>query len=213
MTELTKIANECKTDKGTTWASAHGFTEFYDDIFRQKKPTILEIGVDKGASIEMYQKYYNGNCEIYAIDIEDKSEYSDENVHIFMGDQGNIEDLNKFKEIIGNVKFDIILDDGSHQSRDQIITLYHLHELLKPDGVYIIEDVHSNFNWYFVKEGEITLLEMLAYSIPTNVLTKEEYDKLIDNIKDYTIKFIPNKRDEMSAFRNCSITCVIKFKK
>jgi hypothetical protein len=40
--------------------------------------------------------------------------------------------------------FDLIIDDGSHNPDDQILTAKMLMCLLKDDGFYIIEDVHIN---------------------------------------------------------------------
>ena len=40
--------------------------------------------------------------------------------------------------------FDLIVDDGSHKNRDQLLTMAYLIPLVKPGGVYIIEDIHTS---------------------------------------------------------------------
>ena len=40
---------------------------------------------------------------------------------------------------------DLIVDDGSHKSSDQIKTLELLREKLNPGGIYILEDTHTSF--------------------------------------------------------------------
>ena len=55
------------------------------------------------------------------------------------GEQGNPETYNFFRQ--NNIKLDVIIDDGSHLKPDQEATWYTIKDLLKTDGVYIIEDV------------------------------------------------------------------------
>ena len=43
-------------------------------------------------------------------------------------------------------KFDIIIDDGSHASKDILKTLSFFYDKLSDDGIYIIEDLHSNYS-------------------------------------------------------------------
>tara|TARA_B100001093_G_scaffold187723_1_gene180294 strand:+ start:544 stop:1107 length:564 start_codon:yes stop_codon:yes gene_type:complete len=45
-----------------------------------------------------------------------------------------------------NIIFDIIIDDGSHKTKDQIVALDVLFKYVKNDGIYIVEDIHSSFN-------------------------------------------------------------------
>jgi hypothetical protein len=42
-------------------------------------------------------------------------------------------------------KFDLVIDDGDHNSTAQIATLMQCWPLLKPDGVYVIEDVIGDY--------------------------------------------------------------------
>ena len=146
MNRLTEIANKYNTDKGINacadnGGSGHGFTEFYFDYFKDlKHPIILEIGVFHGASIKMYNEFFNGDCEIYCIDIDKKCDVSrlGNNIHFYLVDQGNEKQLSDFVSNLGDVKFDIILDDGSHVINHQMLTYLHLRKLLKEDVMYIM---------------------------------------------------------------------------
>lgn len=205
MKKLTEIANEFKTDKGTMFGECHSFTEFYNQYFEQykgKQINILEIGVLDGSSLKMYEKYFDNNCKIWGLDIEDKSYLNTENIHTVRIDQGSINDLQSFKDSIGDMKFDIILDDGSHIPQHQQLTLYYFSDILTENGIYILEDLHT-FVW---DEMEHTPLYSLVFNKPFYYLTNEENDILKERISTSTIWSNFNKK---SFCCGSSITCVL----
>jgi hypothetical protein len=67
--------------------------------------------------------------------------------NVYIGDQHNPADLRAVHDKWG--PFDIIIDDGSHQCAHQVQSFVHLFPLLQPGGVYIVEDLQSNFNQRF----------------------------------------------------------------
>ena len=42
------------------------------------------------------------------------------------------------------IMLNVIIDDGSHVASDQLITLSNFYPMLKPGGIYIIEDIVEN---------------------------------------------------------------------
>ncbi len=46
---------------------------------------------------------------------------------------------------LGETRFDIIIDDGSHHSNDVIASFDILFERLKPGGIYVVEDLHTSY--------------------------------------------------------------------
>jgi hypothetical protein len=45
-------------------------------------------------------------------------------------------------------RFDLIVDDGSHMSDDQVASLTYLWQFLKPPyGIYVIEDLHAHLKF------------------------------------------------------------------
>jgi hypothetical protein len=60
----------------------------------------------------------------------------------YNGDQENINDINNFISQYGG-DFDIIIDDGGHTMKQHQVSLGVLFEVLKPGGIYIIEDLHT----------------------------------------------------------------------
>ena len=63
---------------------------------------------------------------------------------IYLGDQSDAEFLQRFiTETHGG--FDIIIDDGSHVPKHQIISFENLWPSVKPGGLYAIEDIETSF--------------------------------------------------------------------
>jgi len=143
-TTLHNMAIETLTDK---WRNC--YTDYYAKWFesvRYEEFKILEIGVERGYSIRLWNKYFP-NSTIYGVDngrICNKSTMESLNecdgiVTDYL-DQSNREDLQKFIDKHGG-DFDIIIDDGFHYQEHQQISFGFLFPYLKPGGVYIIEDV------------------------------------------------------------------------
>lgn len=111
---------------------------------------LLEIGVDGGHSLVMWLKAFPGlhvhgsditlarwrqNRDLFRLCEEDAKRLS-------LTECDSTRDVRAhFPE--GTPQFDVILDDGSHDPWDQKSTLAQFWPLLKPGGVYVIEDVHA----------------------------------------------------------------------
>ena len=214
MEVLTKIANKYGTDKGTEFREKHAYTEFYQRYFekyQKRHVRILEIGVEAGGSLKMYDDFFHGDCEIHAIDIAEYTKtFENYNTHIHIADQDSYVDINKFKsEMVNNgMKFDIIIDDGSHNEKHQITNLYWLNELLSEDGIYIIEDLHPHANDTNLSTNPIGLL---CFNKHSDYLTESENKELIDKIK--TVEILINDDSECERHGSGSITSIIQFKK
>jgi len=112
-----------------------------------KSPSILEIGVYRGGSAEMWVKWFGKGTNVLGVDIDPKTKrYQDDNVNIVIGDQS---DPNFWRTI--NQKFDIIIDDGSHENSHQIQTLISTYNLLNDGGIYWCEDTHTSY--YSIREN------------------------------------------------------------
>ena len=225
MNRLTEIANQYNTDKGTNAVcdngfKGHGFTEFYyDHIKHLNKPTILEIGTWKGASTKMFNEFFNYECEIYCIDIDPTRDVSNlgDNVHFYVVDQGNEEQLRNFVKEMGDIKFDIILDDGSHQIYHQMLTYSILRKLLKKDGMYIMEDLHTSFTESWFRGGEqTTTLDFFVNFVPFYRFSDELNLELLSEIK--TVELYSNDNNSLPVSmgnlrKNRSLTGIIRLKK
>lgn len=128
----------------------------YDELFsryRRRCERFLEIGINAGGSLEVYAKYFYNAKVIAGIDINSNCaqiKFNDPRIALFIGDATQENARQALQESIR--LFDIILDDGSHQSDDIIKTFINLISLLAPGGVYIIEDLHCSY-WREFKGG------------------------------------------------------------
>lgn len=149
MRTLNEIATELGTDKASF---GHNYVEKYErqlSEYKDKPFKLLEIGVDKGYSIKMWKEYFP-KAEIHAIDIVDKTEYAEDRVNILIGSQNDVKFLEDTNKQFG--PFDVIIDDGSHINEDMTISFVTLFPLLKPGGLYIVEDLHACY-WPWVQKN------------------------------------------------------------
>lgn len=122
--------------------------------FRGKSPRILEIGVYKGGSAELWQKYFGEGTLITGIDIDPSTkQFENQNFKVYIGDAGSTDFWFEFTEKHPDTAFDIIIDDGGHHMMQQIITLEQNWVLLKHDGIYLIEDTHTSYWDHWPRAG------------------------------------------------------------
>ncbi len=119
--------------------------ERYFSKFRNKKITIVEIGVYQGGSLQMWRKYFGKEATIWGIDIDPRCKtLEDENTHILIGSQEDPQFLRSIIDKIGMI--DILIDDGGHTQDQQIISFEELYKYVNPDGgIYLCEDVHTSY--------------------------------------------------------------------
>lgn len=125
---------------------AHYF-EIYDRHFSKyigKELTILEIGVSQGGSLQMWKHYFGDKAKIFGIDINPQcKQLEEENIKIFIGSQSDRSFLRDIKKKIPTI--DILIDDGGHTMRQQIITYEELFSHVSENGVYLCEDLHTSY--------------------------------------------------------------------
>jgi 23S rRNA U2552 (ribose-2'-O)-methylase RlmE/FtsJ len=133
------------SDNGGDKGTAHSYITTYDSIFAKYQPfdiNILEIGVFDGQSLKLWKEYFTPNSKIYGIDIQDRCKvFECDNIFVFIGDATDEQFIN---QSFFDIKFDIIIDDGSHIKNDQLTSFKILFDkYLNIGGTYIIEDLNS----------------------------------------------------------------------
>ena len=128
----------------------HKFVHFlmiYDELFAKYRNTdvsVLEIGIEFGGSLELWKTYFGPKAKIYGVDkLIERASYleNDSQITMFQGLQGDRDFLKELKIKIPHI--DILIDDGSHVSKDQIATFEELFLHIDSNGLYICEDMHN----------------------------------------------------------------------
>lgn len=130
------------------------YLPIYDRLFapwRAGPVTFLEIGVNRGGSLEMWRRYFGPNAVIAGIDIDEACAARVDAPNLFfLGSQADPVFLADVVAQIGAP--DIILDDGSHVAQHQRASFEALFPLLKEGGLYLIEDTATAY-WADEFEG------------------------------------------------------------
>lgn len=132
------------SDKGTV----HSYLDVYADIlepYRHSALNVLEIGLFHGHSLRMWEQYFKAT--VWGIDCDEQPHGGMADLRpMILSGQHNIKifdatDANVARKYFGDIQFDVIIEDASHQLEQQV-ELYKLYsQYLSPGGIYIIEDI------------------------------------------------------------------------
>ena len=178
---------EQKNSDKSTW---HNYTTFYDYLFKSLdfKPTeVFELGIGTnnedtpshmgrsgtpGASLRGFREYFP-NANIYGADVDKRVLFEEERIKTYYCDQTNPMVIEKMWNEIGVDQFDLILEDGLHETYANKIFFSNSYHKLKPGGIYIIEDIintEAENIYNFLKEYEMS--DVLVFQLPvTNLWT------------------------------------------
>lgn len=156
-TTLDNLAIQHQADKSSRY---HNFAEKYDRILcgiRESALSVLEIGVGQGQSLRMWTDYFP-NATIHGADICEAfhacQSYSPR-IKFHVVDQGKEAQLNTLAAF---APFDLIIDDGNHWWREQIVSFKTLFPMVKKGGIYIIEDTCTSY-WPEYKNNPVSCVD------------------------------------------------------
>lgn len=148
------LAKNC-SDKSTT----HDYHVMYSYIFnkldRMSKLNILEIGLGTnnpnivssmgssgrpGASLYSFHEYLP-NSNIYGADVDKDILFQTDRIQTCYVDQLNMKTFDELSNNFGNIKFDLIIDDGLHSIGANFNTLLFALNNLNENGWIVIEDI------------------------------------------------------------------------
>lgn len=151
---LAKLAEKYNCDK---WFF-HSYIPFYQMLFddmetRGPIKKLLEVGIGyedlmklivpeyiHGASLKMWEEYFP-EADIWGCDIREDTLFQQGRIRTLLCDQRDAESVQAV--IRQTPPLDVIIDDGSHYTADQIFTATILLPHVAPGGVYIVEDVQE----------------------------------------------------------------------
>jgi len=130
---------------GTDKTTVHSYIDnFYEDQFlkyKDSKVSLLEIGIQGGASLKLWKEYFLNYDTIVGIDISEDNVHSDykniSGINYIFGDAYSDEIVNKVSS------FDIIIDDGPHTIESQINCVIKYLPKLNSGGMMVTEDVQD----------------------------------------------------------------------
>ena len=139
-TPLCRLAFKYGSDKCPQLG--HHFTEFYYELFKDKKQTVkkvVEIGVEHGASLYMWRDFFP-KAKIYGADINKNYLFKTDRIETILCDQTKAADLKKLIKRVGK-DVDLFIDNTSSAPNDQVFTCLTVMPLLSKKAMYVIEDV------------------------------------------------------------------------
>jgi len=114
--------------------------------FRDKPIRLLEIGVQNGGSLEIWQKFFPKAELVLGCDVDTacaELKFDDNKIAIVIGDADTQEAEQQILSHTGEL--DIIIDDGSHSSSSVIGSFARYFPRLAEGGIYIAEDMHCSY--------------------------------------------------------------------
>jgi len=167
--ELSEIMSKYNSDKGYGLCTdfilnniyppngvCHNYTYFYHNLFseyRNEQIKIFEMGVGVPACMGagswagslLGWKEYFPNSTIFSADIDKDFLYNDDRITSYYVNQECSESINTMWKNIEEHTFDIIVDDGPHTYLSNILFYKKSIHKLKTNGIYIIEDINTDF--------------------------------------------------------------------
>lgn len=199
---LGELADRYKTDK-----AFHGFADFYANFLPDKRIVdqfnLLELGVQGGRSIRMWEEYLALQPNMWVCGVDKTLQYVE-----FEFDprwttliEFDLAVGNDYEPLIEQFKFrefDWIIDDASHHVDDQQYSMGKLWPLVKSGGYYVIEDLQTSFHWQF-PPGTLLTSDWIEKGFNTSPHSPD-----IDQIEHWIM--FQNTRNGW----NNSMTCLIK---
>ena len=120
--------------------------------------TFVETGILDGGSLFMWRRWLGDKARIVGIDLNpDAIKWRAHGFEVHTGDQGDPAFWSETLPKIGQI--DGVLDDGGHQSFQQISTVLALLEHCSQDCIVAVEDTYCSFMNDFASHGQHSFLE------------------------------------------------------
>jgi glycosyltransferase involved in cell wall biosynthesis len=145
----------------------------YESIFaeyRDKQVSLLEIGIQNGGSLEVYAEYFSDAAIIVGNDINPRCRLLSYPPCIRVVVGSCVDEQTKGQITAISPSFDIVVDDGSHTSKDIILAFLKYFPIVNAGGIYIIEDLHASYwqDWgggLFHKKSSVAFLKLLVDAV------------------------------------------------
>lgn len=171
---LTGAHTCCDTQTDKAWR--HGYTLFYPfflDSLRTRAFNMLEIGVFREKSLALWDAYFP-RAAVFGAD-KDGTAYNSS--RILQLDQSVPAQL---RRVAGLRPWTVVIDDGSHKPMHQLETFLEIFPRLLPGGVYIVEDIETNYWALGRKQSKLYGWDMGDETVHSDVV--ERFRTAVDRI-------------------------------
>ena len=146
----------------------------YDRLFlsyRRLPVRLLEIGIQNGGSLEIWSKFFPAAKRLVGCDINPacvQLQFDDPKIAVVVANANTDEAQQHI--LVHSSSFDLIIDDGSHQSADIVRSFVRYFPHLNDGGLYVAEDLHCSY-WQeyqggiFEPHSSIAFFKLLADTI------------------------------------------------
>jgi hypothetical protein len=133
----------------------------YAQLFSHLRGTecvLVEVGILDGGSLFMWREWLGPKARIIGVDLNpEAAKWRDSGFEIFIGDQG---DPAFWQGVLAQIgPFDVLIDDGGHQSFQQVVTLTEGLRAARKRCIVVIEDTVTSFMSDFSAHGEHSFLQ------------------------------------------------------
>jgi|LauGreDrversion4_2_1035121.scaffolds.fasta_scaffold03887_12 hypothetical protein len=199
-TELCEILFKYKSDKCPQIFHSYS-PSYFEELHKIKNDVkyVLEIGVGTneimkpicgekyqiGASLKAWRDFFR-NAKIFGVDINKEILFQEDRIKCFYTNQSNSNSLEetitqiKKNELNSDLKFDIVIDDGSHIVEHMIISYKTISKYVVNGGLYIIEDIKKKdldiFTSLNIKDFEILKIHEGNFEWDSFVIYKKKHE-------------------------------------
>ncbi|MDO5581309.1 MAG: class I SAM-dependent methyltransferase [Planctomycetia bacterium] len=186
------------------WLHYFDVYDRYFSKFRDREILMVEVGVFKGGSLDLWKNYFGPKVKIIGVDIDPEcKKFESDQIHIEIGSQ---EDRNFWKDFRNRYpKADIFLDDGGHTMKQQIVTFEEMYGHVANNGIYMCEDLHTSY-WgdyqggyrnpgSFIEYSKHFIDRMNAWYIGRNQLPVDDFTKTAYSLAFYDSMLVIEKKE------------------
>jgi hypothetical protein len=132
-------------------------------VYRDQPIRLLEIGVQNGGSLEIWGKFFTNAEKLVGCDINPdcaQLQFDDPKIVIVAANANTDEAQQRI--LTHSSSFDLIIDDGSHQSGDIVHSFARYFDYLSDGGLYVAEDLHCSY-WQEFEGGIFHPFSSMAF--------------------------------------------------
>lgn len=144
MASVKKTLHDLGKDTDKSWA--HQYLHVYEALFepvRNKATNVLEVGIYEGGSLSMWRDYFP-KATVYGLDVTNRltGDYDTTRMQLRFENAYTTEAIEAF----GDIRFDVMVDDGPHTFESQKYFIENYSKLLSKNGILVVEDI-PKYEW------------------------------------------------------------------